>query len=384
MAEVLVEGYYECMRVALVHDYLNQWGGAEQVLQTLLEIFPEADIYTLLYDEKKTGGKFKGKIKKTSFLNFAFARNNHRIFIPLMPLAALALRIPPKYDLIISATAGFAKGVSYPKSIPHISYCHTPLRYAWEEKSYLHTLLSPVSMMLSTPLLAYLRRFDYKAGQKPNIILANSNFIKEKIKNYYGREAKVIYPPVDLSTFYPEPAKAKKDSYFLATGRLLHYKRFDLVIQAFKMLGLPLKIVGSGPEEMTLKKLAAGDKNIEFSPFINNPDDLRRTYSGARALIFPQVEDFGLVAAESLACGTPVIAYNAGGAKEIVTDKSGVLFYEQTPECLALAVKKFITEEKKFKPKTVSLEAQRFSKENFMRDIHQVIKQKIKTVIKKQ
>jgi len=342
------------------------------VLQTLLEIFPQADIYTLLYDEKKTGGKFKDKIKKTSFLNFAFARNHHRFFIPLMPLAASMLRIPSEYDLIISATAGFAKGVNYPKGIPHISYCHTPLRYAWEEKNYLRTLLSPVSMMLSKPLLAYLRRFDFRAGQKPDIILANSNFIKEKINNYYGREAKVIYPPVDAGIFFRDNS-VPKTAYFLATGRLLHYKRFDLVIEAFKVLGLPLKIVGSGPEEPALRKLADGHKNIEFVPFINNQNELRKIYSQARALIFPQVEDFGLVAAESLACGTPVVAINAGGAKEIITEKSGILFAEQTSECLALAVKKFIAEESRFDSHLISAEAQKFSKENFIRNIQQAV-----------
>jgi glycosyltransferase involved in cell wall biosynthesis len=368
------------MRVALVHDYLNQWGGAERVLLTLLEMFPEADIYTLLYDEKKTHGKFKDKIKKTSFLDFSWARNHHRVFIPLMPLGVKTLRIPNEYDLIISSTAGFAKGVTYPKHIPHLSYCHTPLRYAWEEKEYLHTLLSPALTTLSKPLLAYLRSWDYEAAQKPDVILTNSNFIKDKIRNYYGRDAKVIYPPVDAKTFYPETTVVKNDSYFLAVGRLLHYKRFDLIIEAFKKLTLPLLIVGNGPEEASLKKMAAGDQNIKFSHFLPSEHDLRKLYSNARALVFPQVEDFGLVAAEATACGTPLIAYDAGGAKEIVTPENGITFSEQIPRNLIMAIQRFIVEEKKFNPKTISAEAKRFSKEQFMQGISESVQNIIKTV----
>lgn len=360
------------MRVAITHDYLNQWGGAEQVLLTLLELFPEADIYTLLYDEKKTGGKFAGRVKKTSILDFPLARSHHRVFIPLMPLGARALRVPDKYDLIISSTAGFAKGISYSKHTPHISYCHTPLRYAWEEKEYLRTLLPAPLKMLAKPFLAYLRRWDYQAARKPDIILANSSFIKEKIQNYYGRDAQVVYPPVDTNIFYPERTPEKHESYFLAVGRLLHYKRFDLIIEAFQELSWPLLIVGNGPEESSLKQLAAKNPRIKFLSFVNSQHELRKIYSNARALIFPQVEDFGLVAAEAIACGTPVIAYNAGGAKEIVTENSGMLFDRQTPGDLASAVKRFIFSNKNLDPKTISAEANKFSKKNFLKNILQV------------
>src|SRR3989344_3033125 len=362
------------MRVAIMHDYLNQWGGAEQVLLTLLELFPKADIYTLLYDEKKTAGKFAGRVKKTSFLDFPLARNHHRVFIPLMPLGARTLRVPDKYDLIIYSTAGFAKGISYSKHTPHISYCLTPLRYAWEEKEYLQTLLPLALRILAKPFLAYLRRWDYWAAQKPDIILADSNFIKEKIKKYYGCDARVVYPPVDMNIFYEDNTLKKQNSYFLAVGRLLHYKRFDLIVRAFQELYFPLLIVGNGPEESSLKQLAANNPHIKFLPFVNSQHELQKLYSNARALIFPQVEDFGLVAAEAAACGTPIIAYNAGGAKEIVTESSGILFNEQTPENLALAVKQFILKEKSFDSKRIAAEAKKFSKENFLEGIRQTIK----------
>ena len=351
------------MRVALVHDYLNQFGGAERVLETLAEIFPDAPIYTLLYDEDKTFGHFKGRVATTSFLDTPLARKNHRAFIPVLPIAASAMKIGGDYDLVISSSAGFAKGVRLPQNTPHLSYCHTPLRYAWEP-NYLNAVLPKPAAWLAKPALALMRAWDYRAGKKPDLLLANSRFIADKIKSCYNRPARVVHPPVDLSVFYPEKIKGGR-SYFLALGRFLHYKKFDLIIDAFKKNGLPLRIAGSGPEEERLKAQAQGAANIEFRAFESDPDRLRALYGGARALIFPQVEDFGLVAAEAIACGTPVIAYNAGGAREIVGSGSGMLFDEQTSEEIGKAVERFVVEEKKFTPGRVSKGAAAFSKERF-------------------
>ena len=350
------------MRVALVHDYLNQYGGAERVLEVLAKMFPEAPIYTLLYDEAKTYGCFRGRVRTTSFLDHPFVSRRHRLFIPLLPWAASRLRVPDEYDLIISSTAGYAKGVSYGNA-KHVAYCHTPLRYAWEP-DYLTAKLgtNPAVRAALAPLLWYLRRWDYRAGQKPNIVIANSRFIAEKIRRAYGREAEVVHPPVDTAVFYPDASVRRGDRY-LAAGRMLHYKRFDLVIDAFNKLGLPLTIVGDGPERAALKRRASS--TIEFLPFVPDTAELRRLYSSAKALIFPQVEDFGLVAAEALACGTPVIAYDAGGAKEIVADgRNGVLFPEQTAEALIAAVRRFET--LPFDRNRVAASAQRFSKEKFV------------------
>lgn len=375
------------MKIALAHDYLNQWGGAERVLETLSEMFPKAPIYTLFYDKDKILGKFSGRVKQTSFLDFPLVHKWHRFFIPLMPLASNSLFIDKEYDVIISDSAGYAKGIKYEddgrKCPLHISYCHTPLRYAWEPE-YVSSKFSAyggpaaggkTQKLISfgtKPLLSYLRKWDYAAGQKPDILIANSNYIADKIKKYYGREVKVIYPPVDLKVFHPDKKKVKKN-YFLAAGRFMHYKRFDLIIKAFNKLELPLKVLGYGPEERTLKTLAWNPK-IEFIPFKKDLADLRKIYSHARALIFPQIEDFGLVAAEAIACGTPVIAFNDGGAKEIVNRNSGILFEEQSVESLSEAVKKFIAREKKFLPVKVAKEAKKFSKENFVREIHSLIK----------
>ncbi len=377
------------MKVALVHDYLNQYGGGERVLEALMEIFPEAPIFILFYDKEKTYGRFAGRIKKTSFLDWPIVRNHHRVFIPLMPLAANFLKIAGDYDLIISCSAGFGKGISVipnskfliPKLPRHISYIHTPLRYAWEPH-YINLKFknqnSKLRNLFLKPLLTYLKNWDYQAGQKPDVLIANSKFIAGKIKNYYGREAEVIYPPVDTSKFYFE-AKSKLQNpnykYYLAVGRMLPYKRFDLVVDAFAKLGLPLKIVGSGPERKNLEfrswNLEA--RNIEFLPFAND-DELRRLYSGAKALIFPQVEDFGLVAAEAQACGCPVIAFSEGGAREIVQDGiTGLFFHQQTADSLAEAVKASL--KINFDREKIQKLAERFSKENFKKAILEIANQ---------
>lgn len=364
------------MKVALVHDYLNQYGGAERVLECLMEMFPEAPVYTLLHDAEKTGGRFESRVVQTSFLDFKFARRNHRWFIPFMPLAARSLNLGDKYDLIISDTAGFAKGIRYNRgTTKHISYIHTPLRYAWEQEEYLRPVLSDFKLKLSRPILNYLKNWDHKYGKRPDVLLANSKFIGKKVKEYYGRPARVIYPPIDLDVFYHDDKEYKpksKNPYYLAIGRVLHYKRFDLVVEAFKKLGLNLKIAGSGPELENIKKLSAGAKNIEFVSFMNDENDLRKLYAGARAVIFPQVEDFGLVAAEAQACGTPVIAYAEGGATEIIENgKTGILFPQQSVESLVGAVELF--QKKRFSRKAIATSAKRFSKDNFRKEIVSLI-----------
>jgi glycosyltransferase involved in cell wall biosynthesis len=352
------------MRIAITHDYLNQFGGAERVLKVLLEMFPQADLYTLLYDKEKTNGIFENNIKGTSFLDVPGVRSRHRAFIPLMPLATYFLKPKKEYDLVISSTAGYGKGIKI-KAPYHISYCHSPLRYAWEI-DYLKNLPFspwPLSHYVSHPIAHLLRNWDKRAAQKVNFFIANSNFIASKIKSYYGRDAVTVYPPVDTQTFYLEPETERKD-YYLMVGRLLYYKGFDLGIQAFNQLRKPLKIVGRGPELEKLKKIAR-------SPFIefisDNPSDreLRKIYNEAKALIFPQIEDFGLVAAEAQACGLPVIAFDQGGGREIVQHKkTGILFdEEQSPEAIIKAVKEF--ENFRFNRKAIAQSAERFSKENF-------------------
>lgn len=350
------------MRVAILHDYLNQYGGAERVLEALFEIFPEAHLYTLLYDEHKTKARFAGKPIQTSFLDIPFIKKRHRAFIPFMPLGAKFLTSKKPYDLVISSSAGYAKGFAVDGTY-HISYCLSPLRYAWEI-DYMKDLPYapwPLKEWVVRPVAAWLKSWDKNAASKVNMFIADSNYIAEKVRSYYGRDAAVIYPPVDGAKFYPEP-HARYGEYYLMAGRLLYYKVFDVGIKAFNRLKKPLKIVGCGPEFKKLKKLAT-------SPYITfitdaNDDDLRMLYNNARAFIFPQIEDFGLVAAEAQTCGLPVIAYNVGGGGEIVEHKkTGVLFDRQTPEALIDAIKLFETFT--FNRTVIQKSASRFSKENF-------------------
>ncbi|MDO8602098.1 MAG: glycosyltransferase [bacterium] len=364
------------MKIALVHDYLNQIGGAERVLAVLAEMFPKAPIYTLLYDKKKMRGMFSDRDIKTSFLDFQFVRNHHRLFIPLMPHAIRTMHLADKFDLIISDSAGFAKGIPHDRNTKHLSYCHTPLRYVWETDTYFNGgFRHGVFKSTFKPLFSYVKKFDYRFAQYPDVLLANSHFIADKVREYYHRNAAVLYPPVDLRKFYPDSTTTYNlppTTYFLAVGRFLPYKKFDLIIDTFNKNNLPLIIVGGGREEMNLKKQATS-KNITFLPY---QDDikLRELYNGAKALLFPQVEDFGLVAAEAHACGTPVIAFDGGGAHEIVQDGvTGVLFNEQSVSGLSAAIQRFETYT--FNQRAISETAQRFSKENFEKGIMDAIKQ---------
>ncbi len=364
-------------KVALVHDYLNQRGGAERVFKILCELFPDAPIYTLVYDKEKFGAELAGRQIKTSWLDHPFVARHHHWFIPVTPFAAQTLRVEDGVDLVISDSAGYAKGVAVPPEIKHLAYCYSPLRYAWEADLIYGRLASAgVPLPLATlataaayPVQRYLRSWDRRAAQQPERIVAISKFIAKKIKTHYGREASVLYPPVDTTAFAYN-ATTKKENYYLAVGRLLHYKRFDLVVDAFNALGAPLKIVGSdGRYEAELRRRAK--PNIEFCGQVSDAE-LVRLYQAARGFIFPQVEDFGLVAVEAIACGTPVVAYAAGGAKEIVEDgKNGVLFYEQTAQDIIGAVHE--AESMSWDYAAIAASAARFGVERFKKEFGAIV-----------
>ncbi len=327
----------KAMKVALLHDFLNQYGGAERVLEVLLDIFPEADVYTLLHDPERTGRRFVDRVTKTSVLDVPLVHRRHRFFIPLFPWATRSFRGTPRYDLVISATAGYAKGFPIEGNC-HVTYCYSPLRYAWERDYVDHIPFLPgIAKRLAAPVVARrLQAWDLAASKRPNAFLAISRHIAGKVQAYYRREAQVVYPPVRTDVFYPEP-RARRGGYFLMVGRLLHYKRFELGIRSAEELRVPLKVVGRGPEALRLKRIA----NPRFVEFIEDADDdaLRMLYTNATALVFPQVEDFGLVAVEALACGTPVVAYARGGGGEIIKDGvTGAVFQDQSLPALKEAM----------------------------------------------
>ncbi len=355
------------MKVALVHDYLNQYGGAERVLEALCEMFPAAPIYTLVYDAKLTGFAFEGRRIKTSFLQrIPLAASRHRYFPLFMPYAVEQFDLS-QYDLVFSDSGSYAKGVITKPDTLHISYCHTPHRYVWDNS---HKLIEefgyPKFLKALSPLfMTYVRLWDAHAAERVDAFIANSEFIRRRVKKYYGRDSQVIYPPLNWTRFFI----AKPSDYFLMVGRMVPYKKFALAVRTFNKLGLKLKIIGDGPERKNLQKIA--QSNIEFVGLVSEPQ-LPALYAQAQALIFPQEEDFGVVAAESMATGRPVIAYRAGGALEIVKEgEDGIFFDEQTEESLISAIQKF--QAMKFDPSLIREHAQRFDKERFKEEIRNFI-----------
>jgi len=348
------------MRVALVHDYLNQYGGAERVLEAFCEIWPQAPIFTLIYDKKRTGYVFENRRVKTSFLQkIPFVKKHHRPFLMLMPLGVESFDLS-KYDLVISDSASFAKGIITRPGTLHICYCHTPTRYAWDDShKYIREFGYPSLVEKIIPLfMNYLRLWDLSAAQRPDKFIANSNFVAGRIKKYYNADSEVIPPPVKSQLF---SLSSEIDNFFLVVARFLPYKRIDLAIKACNYLGLELKIVGEGPEFKKLRD-EAGPKT-EFLGLVTD-EKLRDLYSKCRALIFPQEEDFGISAVEAMASGRPVIAFRAGGALETIKEgETGIFFDQQSVDSLVGAIKRFNTE--KFNSQIIREHALQFDKETF-------------------
>lgn len=356
------------MKIAFVHDYLNQYGGAERVLQVLCSMFPEAPIYTTLYDPDATGRVFEGRLIRTSFLQHVpGASRHHHLFPWLMPLAVEQFDLSG-YDIVFSISSSFAKGVITKPDTRHISYCLTPIRYLWDDShKYLHESNYPVLVKKFIPFfLSYLRIWDKEASIRPDEMVAISRFVSGRIKKYYNRSTDVIYPPVNMEKFRIAPTIG---NYFLVVGRLVPYKKFDVVIRVFNELGWPLKIAGTGPQLEALKHIAK--PNIEFIGAVDD-EQLANLYMYAKALIFPQEEDFGIVPLEAMASGRPVIAYAGGGALETIVDgTSGIFFQEQTEASLTEALKRFASLQ--FDPMACRAQAEKFSVSAFQEAIRDVL-----------
>ena len=357
----------ESMNIALVHDWLTNVAGAEKVLLVLKEIFPNASIYTSVFDPKKAEPFKKFDIITTYLQGMPLVKNKRELLIPLTPLAFESINLND-YDLVISNTTMPAKGVITNPDTIHICYCHTPTRYLWEPE--LDPRASGGAFSGLRKKVAHrLRIWDKVAADRPDYYFANSSYIQKRIKKYYGRDSKVIYPPVDVKKFVPVSQDQIKD-YFLFVSRLVGYKKCDIVVEAFNKLGLPLKIIGSGPEKKNLQKIAKS--NIEFLGFLSDLE-LKKYYSQARAFIFAAEEDFGIVPVEAESCGRPVIAYGKGGATETVIDgKTGVFFGEQSSESIIAAVRKFNSN--KFDSRVIRKQAEKFSTERFSREFVEEVK----------
>lgn len=359
------------MRVALIHDYLIQYGGAERVLEEFTKIFPNAPIFTLIYDAKATGYAFQDANIRTSFLqNIPKPSYSYRFFPLFMPMAIESFDLN-KYDLVISSSASFAKGVIMRNGGLHISYCHSPMRYAWNDyKKFTGDSMYPSLIAKTIPFfMPYMRLWDRSSANRPDYYISNSNFIKKKIKKFYNRDAYVIYPPLNFEKFYIDKPK----DYFLVVARMVSYKKINIAIETFNKIKLPLKIIGTGPEYKKLKKMAGS--TIEFLGLISE-FELPKYYAQAQALIFPQEEDFGITALESMASGRPVIAYRRGGVLETVEeDKTGFLFDEQNHQFLKDAVMRFKHAE--IDSKYIRESVHRFDKLNFRRQIIKFVQEKL-------
>ena len=366
------------MNVAIIHDWLTGMRGGERCLEVFCELFPQAQLYTLLHIPGSVSPRIEKMAVKTSFIQkLPFSKIGYRKYLPLFPMAVESFNLKG-YDLILSCSHCVAKGIIPPPDAFHVSYILTPMRYAWD--MYSEYFGENRSRMISF-FMHYLRMWDVTSSQRIDHVSCISNHVANRIKKYYRREAEVIHPPVDTNRF---TIQDKKEIFFLIVSSLVPYKKVDLAIKAFGQLGYPLKILGSGPEEKRLKSVAPS--NVEFLGW--QPDEVvANYYSQCRALIFPGEEDFGIVPLEAMASGRPVIAYGKGGALETIIPHTinntrgemptGIFFYEQNVASLTDAVRQFDKIEKTFDPSKIRKHALQWDRENFKKKIKKNIFEKM-------
>ena len=359
------------LKVAIVHYWFLDPRGGEKVVDALCELFPQADIFTHLFNRKVFANLAAKHKVKTSFIQrLPYARNATAYYLPLMPLALEQFDLS-EYDLVISSESGPAKGVVTREDCIHICYCHSPMRYIWNK--YAEEVRSTPAM-LSWPMRLsahYLRLVDYASAARVDQFVANSTAVARRIAKYYRRQSRVIFPPVDVSAFEP----AEQEDYYLYCGQLTAYKRPDLAIDCFNSLGLPLRVIGDGELRGTLQRRAK--TNIQFLGRVGG-DALKHHLGRCRALVFPGEEDFGIVPVEAMASGRPVIAYGRGGVLDTVVDgKTGVFFSESNVDALTEAVRRYQSIQDTFDPKSIAQHAKAFDKRYFMEQMTEVVRDAI-------
>ncbi|HEU5382604.1 MAG TPA: glycosyltransferase [Ktedonobacteraceae bacterium] len=361
------------MKVALVHDYLNQMGGAERVVLALHELFPDAPLYTSIYDPKRVDSAFQKIDIRTSFMQkFPFVMKHHQPYLPFYPFAMEGLDLRG-YDLVLSSSSAFGKGVIVKPETVHICYCHTPMRWCWNYQDYVEReQLGGMARRMLPFLITWLRVWDQTSAARVDHFIANSPVVAERIQKYYRREAQVIPPPVEASRFLFDPANQPGD-YFLVLSRLAPYKRVDLAIQACNRLQLPLVVIGKGRAAKQLRAMAG--PTVRFLGGLSD-NEVLEYLAHCRAFLFPGDEDFGITPLEAQSSGRPVIAYGAGGAlASVVEGVTGTFFYEQTVESLTNTLASF--DERRYDPATIRNHALDFDKPRFQRRILQFIEAKM-------
>ncbi|KKU90773.1 MAG: Glycosyl transferase group 1 [Microgenomates group bacterium GW2011_GWA1_48_10] len=325
------------MKVALVYDRLNKWGGAESVLLALHQIWPEAPLYTSVYDKNRAPWAKDFEVRTSFLQTLPLPKNKHEYYPFLMGIAFESFNFD-EFDVVISVTHEFAKAIITKPHTLHICYCLTPTSYLWSGYDAYFSNKSELFKKLSAPIVTYLRWYDKIISHRPDKYVAISKTVQDRIKDYYGLESEVIYPPVSPIHFQAIASKWIRGNYFLIVSRLVSNKRIDIAVKAFNQLGLPLKIIGTGVEEQRLKNL--GGSNVEFLGHLTH-DEMAKHYQKCQALVVPGVEDFGLVSVEAQSHGKPVIAYRGGGSEETVIEgKTGYFFDEPTTDSLVRTIKK--------------------------------------------
>ena len=360
------------LKVAVVTDWLTSRGGAEKVIFDILKLFPQADIFTSVYEEKLFPELKKHKVKTSFIQNIPFSSKKHQLFISLMPLAFESFDLS-NYDLVISSNVACSKGIITKPSTLHVCYCHTPPRFAWDD-SHNYNKNFPIPNILKkigNKQLHKFRLWDQVAANRVDVFLTNSKFVEKRILKYYKQSSTVIYPGINI----PNPSDNITHSiphkdYYLALGRLISYKRFDLIIEAFNQNHKNLIIIGDGNMKKKLQKINT-NPNTHFLGYVDSKTKNKYLLQ-AKALIFPQIEDFGLTPLEAQSYGTPVIALDKGGAREtVIKNQTGIFFNDQTVESLNQAIQQF--EKTNFDKENIVKHSKKFSSENFCHKFQETI-----------
>ncbi|MHA6247676.1 glycosyltransferase family 4 protein [Pontibacter sp. CAU 1760] len=361
------------MKIAIIHEWFVDYSGSERVVEQLLTVFPEADLFAVIdFMPEHLRQHIQHKKVTTTFIQkLPFVRKHYRNYLALMPLAIEQLDVSG-YDLVLSSSHAVAKGVLTHSSQLHICYCHSPIRYAWDlYHQYIREagLSKGLRGMIARTMLHYVRMWDYTTANRADHFIANSAYIGRRIRKVYNRESTVIYPPVDVDSFTLMP---QKDDFYLAASRLVAYKKTDIIVEAFaRMPDKKLIVIGEGPDMARLKAKATPNVTLlGYQPFAVLKDHMQR----AKALVFAAEEDFGIIPVEAQACGTPVIAYGKGGATETVLNgETGILFQKQTASAIQQAVRRFEQVAPNFSAQTIRQNAERFSQEIFREQIKSFI-----------
>lgn len=370
------------MKVAIVHDWLVNYGGAERVVEQMLKMYPDADIFTLVYDKKKMGKIFPEEKVHPSFIQkIPKATKLYTKFLSLMPKAFESFDLT-SYDLVIASSSSCAKGVITSPNTAFVAYIHSPMRYAWDLYYDYFMNAGILTRFFMKRQMPAIRQWDFLSSQRINTLVANSSYIKKRIKKFWNRDSKVIFPPVDVDRLSPNNLPA--EDFYVVFSRFVSYKRVDLAIKACGQLGKKLIVIGSGSQESELKTLASKYRkaDIKFTGRIND-EEVKVYLQKCRAMIFSAEEDFGIIPVECQACGRPVIAFGKGGALETVKENTtGIFFQEQNEESLKEAIVRFekLEGEGTFKTSVIVEHAQKFSAERFRRELQAVIDETLKEV----